>query len=60
MGGDGLLEVDTNPNPLREGLAQPFPELTDSRLTLTEAPGLGVAPGGEAASLRTLVESVVA
>ena len=27
VGGDGLLEVDCNPNPLREGLAEPFPAL---------------------------------
>ena len=43
-GGDGLLEVDCNPNPLREGLAQPFPRLADGTLFLTDAPGLGVAP----------------
>ena len=42
--GDGLLEVDFNPNPLREGLAAPYPELVDGALTLNDAPGLGVAP----------------
>ena len=42
--GDGLLEMDVNANPLREGLATPYPDLVDGALTLGEAPGLGVAP----------------
>jgi D-galactarolactone cycloisomerase len=46
-GGDGLLEIDSNDNPLREGLAAPFPPLEDGRLVLSEAPGLGVAPNPE-------------
>ena len=56
-GGDGLLEVDCNPNPLREGLAQPFPALSDGYLHLTEAPGLGVSPDRALASLRTWGEA---
>ena len=44
VGGDGLLEVDINPNPLREALARPFPTFRDGRMTLAEVPGLGVAP----------------
>ena len=44
VGGDGLLEVDINPNPLREGLAQPFPRLDNGKFILTDAPGLGVEP----------------
>ena len=47
-GGDGLLEIDSNPNPLREGLAAPFPPLEDGCFVLSEAPGLGVAPGPDA------------
>ncbi len=43
-GGDGLLEVDCNENPLRALLAVPFPEIRDGRLRLSEAPGLGVEP----------------
>jgi len=43
-GGDGLLEIDCNPNPLREMLAQPFPELKAGRFSLSDAPGLGVEP----------------
>jgi L-alanine-DL-glutamate epimerase-like enolase superfamily enzyme len=46
-GGDGLLEIDCNPNPLREGLARPHPALEEGRLVLGEAPGLGVEPGAE-------------
>ena len=48
VGGDGLLEVDCNPNPLRELLAAPFPSLRDGRFLLRDAPGLGVAPDMEA------------
>jgi L-alanine-DL-glutamate epimerase-like enolase superfamily enzyme len=44
VGGDGLLEVDINPNPLREGLAQPFPRVSGGMFTLTDEPGLGVEP----------------
>lgn len=43
-GGDGVLEVDSNPNPLRQGLAQPFPVFEGGALRLSERPGLGVAP----------------
>ncbi len=43
-GGDGVLEIDSNPNPLREGLAAPFPSLEDGSLQLSDAPGLGCMP----------------
>jgi D-galactarolactone cycloisomerase len=46
-GGDGMLEVDSNPNPLREGLAAPFPPLDDGQLVLPDRPGLGVEPDHE-------------
>jgi L-alanine-DL-glutamate epimerase-like enolase superfamily enzyme len=46
-GGDGLLEVDSNANPLREGLACPFPAIEDGQFVLSDQPGLGVAPGPE-------------
>lgn len=52
VGGDGLLEVDSNPNPLRRGLARPFPRLADGRLRLGEEPGLGVVPDQAVASFR--------
>ena len=43
-GGDGLLELDINPNPLREGLAIPYPEIKDGHLFIPGTPGLGVEP----------------
>jgi L-alanine-DL-glutamate epimerase-like enolase superfamily enzyme len=44
-GGPGSrLEVDANDNPLREGLAQPFPAVRDGRMALPDGPGLGVEP----------------
>ena len=45
VGGLGLLEVDSNDNPSREGLAEPFPPLLPNGCyDLGEAPGLGVEP----------------
>lgn len=43
-GGDGLLEVDSNPNPLRELLALPYPQLREGQFPLPKGPGLGVEP----------------
>lgn len=54
IGGDGRLEVDANPNPLRDIIA-PLPPLSSGRLTLSEGPGLGVDPDfGRLAPYRTL------
>lgn len=44
VGGDGLLEVDCNPNPLRELLAQPYPGIKAGQFELGDAPGLGIEP----------------
>jgi len=44
VGGDGRLEVDCNPNPLREELLTPAPAIADGALTLPPGPGLGVRP----------------
>ncbi|WNJ99752.1 mandelate racemase/muconate lactonizing enzyme family protein [Thalassospiraceae bacterium LMO-JJ14] len=46
VGGDGILEVDTNPNPLRESI--PGTAITDGDVVMTDAPGLGIdeIPGG--------------
>src|SRR5699024_2626785 len=44
VGGDGLLEVDANFNPLRTQLALPFPRLADGQLQLSQQPGLGIEP----------------
>lgn len=44
VGGDGILELDVNPNPLREGLAKPYPQISGGALHLSHSPGLGVEP----------------
>jgi L-alanine-DL-glutamate epimerase-like enolase superfamily enzyme len=41
VGGDGLLEIDSNDNPLRGDLFAPA--ITQGQITLSDAPGLGVA-----------------
>ena len=43
-GSNGMLEVDANNNPLREGLFQPFPELRNGRYYLNTDVGLGGEP----------------
>ncbi len=42
--GDGLLEVDANPNPLRTRLAGPLAQVHEGRVELGDAPGLGIVP----------------
>jgi L-alanine-DL-glutamate epimerase-like enolase superfamily enzyme len=44
VGGDGLLEIDANPNPLRSLLCGPLGDITDGVATLTDGPGLGIEP----------------
>jgi len=44
VGGDGLLEIDANPNPLREMLCGPLASVTDGKALLGAAVGLGVVP----------------
>ena len=44
IGGPGYLEVDYNPNSLREQLAQPFPAVKDGQFDLPQTPGLGIEP----------------
>jgi D-galactarolactone cycloisomerase len=43
-GGDGLLEVDANANPLRDELAGPVRKIVNGFCTLSDAPGLGEVP----------------
>lgn len=43
-GGDGLLEIDANPNPLRSELCGPLAQVDDRRCTLGSLPGLGIDP----------------
>ncbi|MGE0801299.1 MAG: mandelate racemase/muconate lactonizing enzyme family protein [Lautropia sp.] len=42
--GGGLVEVDSNENPLRAVLATPLLEMTDGRVRLGAAPGIGIEP----------------
>ena len=42
IGGDGLLEVDANPNPLRSLTCGPVDRIVGGTTTLEERPGLGV------------------
>jgi D-galactarolactone cycloisomerase len=42
VGGDGLLEIDANPNPLRTLTCGAISRIHDGRAKLDEAPGLGL------------------
>lgn len=44
VGGDGMLEVDANPNPLRSLACEPLARVVEGTVTLTEEPGLGAPP----------------
>lgn len=44
IGGDGLLEVDSNDNVLRDRLCGPLINVTNGTVTLGEEPGLGIEP----------------
>jgi L-alanine-DL-glutamate epimerase-like enolase superfamily enzyme len=43
-GGEGLLEIDVNPNPLRSDIADAWPAIEEGMLRLSEKPGLGLEP----------------
>ena len=43
-GGDGMLEIDANPNPLRTLLCGPVARVESGTVTLGEEPGLGIEP----------------
>jgi D-galactarolactone cycloisomerase len=44
IGGGGLLEVDTNDNPLRDRFAGAVADVRDGTVTLHETPGIGLVP----------------
>jgi D-galactarolactone cycloisomerase len=44
IGGDGLLEVDSNDNPLRDRFCGPVANVRDGAITLNDDPGLGIEP----------------
>lgn len=48
VGGGGMLEIDANPNPLRNLICGPLAHITDGRARLTDDPGLGEPPDLEA------------
>jgi D-galactarolactone cycloisomerase len=43
-GGDGLLEIDVNANPLRDAVLPGWPAVSDGRVMLPDGPGLGLVP----------------
>ena len=44
VGGSGLLEIDSNDNPLRGDFCGPVGEVSDGTVTLGDEPGLGIEP----------------
>jgi L-alanine-DL-glutamate epimerase-like enolase superfamily enzyme len=44
VGGDGLLEVDCNDNPLRDRFSGPVLNVRDGMIELGDEPGLGIEP----------------
>jgi L-alanine-DL-glutamate epimerase-like enolase superfamily enzyme len=48
--GNGLLEIDANPNPLRSVLIDPVLQIRDGTVTPPATPGLGIEPDMEALS----------
>jgi D-galactarolactone cycloisomerase len=44
VGGDGLLEVDSNDNPLRDLISGPVIKIDDGMVTLSDDAGLGIEP----------------
>jgi L-alanine-DL-glutamate epimerase-like enolase superfamily enzyme len=46
-GGDGLLEIDANFNPIREFLVGGLPIIKSGIMTLPDMPGLGIYPDPE-------------
>jgi L-alanine-DL-glutamate epimerase-like enolase superfamily enzyme len=44
VGQAGFVEVDSNPNCLREAMAMPYPVISDGTILLSNEPGLGIAP----------------
>jgi L-alanine-DL-glutamate epimerase-like enolase superfamily enzyme len=48
--GNGLLEIDANPNPLRSALIDPVLQIKDGTVVPPSTPGLGIEPDIEALS----------
>ena len=57
-GGDGLLEVDANPNPLRTRVVEPATGIFEGRLHMIDAPGIGIeSPIDDLSEFVTMHES---
>lgn|GEM_PF-3585656 len=50
VGGEGMVEIDANPNPLRELFVSPLARVCAGTITLAESPGLGIEPDLAAAA----------
>ncbi len=58
VGGDGLLEVDANPNPLRTRVVEPATGIFEGRLHMIDAPGIGIeSPIDDLSEFVTMHES---
>jgi L-alanine-DL-glutamate epimerase-like enolase superfamily enzyme len=44
VGGPGYVEVDSNPNPLRDLIAGPYLKPDEGRISLSDEPGIGITP----------------
>jgi D-galactarolactone cycloisomerase len=44
VGGPGMLEIDSNDNPLVRGLWPAMPQVSGGQISLPDTPGLGVEP----------------
>jgi len=42
--GPGWVEIDSNPNPLRESFGDAMPAVHDGHVLLADAPGIGIEP----------------
>ncbi len=58
VGGEGLLEVDVNPNPLRSALVQSAARLEGGCFVLGDAAGLGVEPDAAAGAAWRVLHTV--
>lgn len=56
-GGEGLLEMDVNPNPLRSDLLGPILPVADGTASLPEGPGLGAEPDPDLLARFTTAEA---
>jgi L-alanine-DL-glutamate epimerase-like enolase superfamily enzyme len=48
VGGDGMVEVDSNPNPLRSLMMGTSFQVTEGSMSLPQRPGLGIEPDFDA------------